>query len=61
MLEALLFTYKGQFGVDFPLADCADMTEIDLINLIYECLQENKLYKEGMKVKNRVFGAPGQK
>lgn len=61
MLEALLFTYAGQFGQPFPLRECADMREIDLINLIYECLQTNTPYREGMKVTKRTFGAPGEK
>lgn len=61
MLEVLLFTYKDQFGEEFPLKQCEDMREIDLINLLYACVQTNKPYREGMRVENRVFGAPGQK
>lgn len=61
MLEVLLFTYREQFGEAFPLKQCEDMREIDLINLLYECLQKNKPYQEGMHAENHVFGAPGQK
>lgn len=61
MLELLLFTYQDQFGAEFPLQDCADMREIDLINLLYECVQTNTPYQDGMHAKKRVFGAPGEK
>ena len=61
MLELLLFTYKEQFGEEFPLKQCEDMREIDIINLLYECVQSNTPYREGMHVQNRSFGAPGQK
>ena len=54
-------TYENQFGEPFPLGDFTQSTEIDLINLLYYCLQENQPYRDGMHVQNRVFGAPGQK
>lgn len=61
MLEALLFTYQGQFGEAFPLQECSEMREIDLINLLYTCLLKNQPYYEGMRAEKQVFGAPGQK
>lgn len=61
MLEVLLLTYKNQFGTEFPLVQFEGMREIDLINLLYTCLQDNKPYHEGMRVDERVNGAPGQK
>lgn len=61
MLEVLLLTYKNQFGEDFPLKEFAGMREIDLINLLYTCLQDNTPYHEGMQIEDRVSGAPGQK
>ena len=61
MLEVLLFTYSDQFGEDFPLSDFTDLREIDVINLLYECIQNNTPYQDGMHAKNLVTGAPGQK
>ena len=61
MLETLLFAYEDNFGEPFPLKKCEGMIEIDLINIIYYCIQEHEPYKEGMSVVSRVFGAPGQK
>lgn len=61
MLEALLFTYKGQFGEPFPLKECEGMTEIELIDLLYSCLRSNQPYGTGMHADYHVTGAPGQR
>jgi len=61
MLETLLFAYADQFGEDFPLKSCEGMREIDLINLLYYCVQENEAYRPGMNYEERVFGGPGQR
>lgn len=60
MLELLLHQYEDQFGQPFPLADFAGRTEIDLINIIYECTLRNKPYEPGMTAENRFPDAPGQ-
>ncbi len=60
MLEALLFTYYNQFGEEFPLSRCEGLSEIDVINLVYECLETNKPYDGKTEVKeNRFPYAPG--
>ncbi|MDO4616188.1 MAG: hypothetical protein Q4B03_01865 [Lachnospiraceae bacterium] len=62
MLEALLFTYYNQFGEEFPLDKCAGLPEIDVINLVYECLESNQPYAGNTTVKeNRFPYAPGLK
>ncbi len=50
MLELLLQTYKDQFGEDFPLKDFAGHQEIEVINIVYECVLTNKPYTKGMTV-----------
>ena len=49
MLEVLLFQYKDMFGEDFPLADFKDKREIDVINILYDCVANNHRYSEGEK------------
>ena len=49
MLEVLLFQYKDMFGEDFPLAEFKDAREIDVINIIYDCVANNHRYSEGEK------------
>ena len=59
MLELLLFQYKDMFGEDFPLELFAGEPEIDVINTLYECVSNNKLYETGMQVEARITDAPG--
>ncbi|MDO4490871.1 MAG: hypothetical protein Q4B85_07395 [Lachnospiraceae bacterium] len=62
MLEMLLITYRDQFGVEFPLEKCEGMSEIDVINLVYNCLDSNKPFDGNTEVKeNRFPYAPGLK
>lgn len=61
MLEALLFTYEGQFGEPFPLKECEGMTEMEVIDLLYTCLRANQRYSAGMSADSHVTGAPGQR
>ncbi len=56
MLELLLMQYKDYFGEDFPLIDFEDKSEIDVINIIYECVQTNTPYREGMKSSGKIKG-----
>ena len=59
MLEILLIQYREMFGVDFPLKELEGSSEIDVINIVYGCLQSNEAYRPGMPVKDYVLGAPG--
>ena len=60
MLEVLLFQYKDMFGEDFPLVDFKDAREIDVINIVYDCVANNRRYEEGRPVKTRILDAPGE-
>ena len=46
MLEMLLMQYKDMFGADFPLRDFADRQEIEVINLLYDCVLAGKPYEQ---------------
>ncbi len=59
MLEMLLWQYKDIFGVDFPLKDFAGSAEIDVINILYDCVLNNEPYRPGKKIENRFPEAPG--
>lgn len=60
MLETLLRQYEDQFGVLFPLKEFENRTEIEVINILYECLQGGIPYETGMRVTENRFGdAPG--
>ena len=52
--------YEDQFGETFPLADFQEKSEIEVINILYDCVQNNTPYEEGMEVFGNRFGdAPG--
>jgi len=61
MLEILLIQYKEMFSADFPLREMEGRAEIDVINIIYGCLQNNEAYSPGMPVKAYITAAPGIK
>ena len=42
--EVLLNEYKARFNEDFPLAKLAGHTEIEVINILYDCLENNEKY-----------------
>lgn len=42
MLEAFLFTYRNQFGEEFPLEHYEGKTELEVVDIIIGCLQTNK-------------------
>ena len=44
MLEMLLMQYEDQFGEAFPLADFQEKSEIEVINILYDCVQNNTPY-----------------
>lgn len=58
MLEVLLNEYLARFGEAFPLEKLAGMAEIEVINILYECIDKNIRYTPGMKVENRFPDAP---
>ena len=60
MLEVLLMQYEDQFGVAFPLKNYVGYREIDLINIIYYCVQNNILCEEvnEKELQNRFPDAP---
>lgn len=60
MLEMLLMQYEDQFGEAFLLADFQEKSEIEVINILYDCVQNNTPYEAGMEVLENRFGdAPG--
>lgn len=55
-----MFTYREQFGEEFPLEKCVGLSEIDVINIVYNCLESNQLFDGNTTVKeNRFPYAPG--
>ncbi len=61
MLELLLMQYEMQFGYPFPLRDCEDWAEIEVINLVYDCLQYNDPNLRKRPTFNRFPTAPRSK
>ena len=61
MLEMLLMQYKDMFGDAFPLKQFTDSREIDVINILYDCVLTNTPYKPGKEVQARITDAPGLK
>ena len=59
MLEMLLMQYKDMFGEDFPLRQFTESREIDVINILYDCVLTGEPYKAGKEVKARITDAPG--
>ena len=58
MLEMLLMQYKDMFGVDFPLKDFTDSAEIEVINLLCDCVLSGKPYEKGQESSGRITDAP---
>ena len=48
------------FGEDFPLAEFKDRREIDVINILYDCVSNNLRYDGTRLVRNIITDAPGQ-
>ena len=61
MLEVLLFQYKDMVGEDFPLDEFADRREIDVINILYDCVSNNVEYDPERPVREIITDAPGRK
>ena len=61
MLELLLLQYHELFEEDFPLAEFAGMQEIEVINILYDCVSQNLRYSPERIIKHRILEAPGYK
>ncbi|MBQ2311969.1 MAG: hypothetical protein II185_05420 [Firmicutes bacterium] len=59
MLEVLLFQYKDMFGEDFPLAEFKDAREIDVINIVYDCVLRGEKYNGSRNAPSRIKGVKG--
>lgn len=60
MLEMLLMQYEFQFETLFPLSAYTEKTEIELINLLYYCVQNNDPDPSNAPAGNLFPNAPGQ-
>lgn len=61
MLELLLLQYRELFGEDFPLARFDGEQEIEVINILYDCVSKNLPYDPDRKIEYRITEAPGIK
>ena len=61
MLELLLLQYRELFDEDFPLAEFAGKQEIEVINILYDCVSKNLRYSPERKIERRILEAPGYK
>ena len=52
-------TYKDMFGEDFPIADFAGTPEIDVLNILYDCVRNNLPYDPNRTIKAEITDAPG--
>ena len=59
MLELLLLQYKEIFGSDFPLAEFDGKQEIEVINILYDCVLNSLPYDPERKITPRITEAPG--
>ena len=59
MLELLLVQYREIFGEDFPLLEFEGKQEIDVINILYDCVSKNLRYSPERKIERRILEAPG--
>ena len=55
----LLFQYNDMFGEPFPLKLFAGKPEIEVIDILYDCVSHNMRYVEGMKASVHIDDAPG--
>ena len=61
MLELLLWQYREMFGEEFPLAEFAGEQEIEVINILYDCVSKNLRYSPDRRIERRILEAPGYK
>jgi hypothetical protein len=58
MLELLLVQYEEMFGEPFPLKKVAGRREIDVINILLDCVRTRSPYDPVKRVPDIVTGAP---
>lgn len=58
MLELMLAQYEDAFGKVFPLGDFEGEPEIDVLNILYYCVQNKIEYVKDMDVPDVVTGVP---
>ena len=61
MLELLLLQYKEIFWADFPLAEFDGRQELEVINILYDCVLNSLPYDPERKITPRITEAPGVK
>ena len=61
MLELLLLQYKEIFGADFPLTEFDGRQELEVINILYDCVLNGLPYDPERKITPRITEAPGVK
>ena len=61
MLELLILQYKEIFGEDFPLTEFDGRQEIEVINILYDCVLNSLPYDPARKITPRITEAPGVK
>lgn len=58
-LELLLWQYRELFEEDFPLVEFDGRQEIEVINILYDCVSNNLRYDPERKAEWRILEAPG--
>ena len=61
MLELLHLQYKEIFGADYPLAEFDGRQELEVINILYDCVQNSLPYDPERSITPRITEAPGVK
>ena len=61
MLEVLLMQYREIFGEDFPLLQFEGKQEIEVINILYDCVSKCLPYDPDRIIDYRITEAPGLK
>ena len=61
MLEVLLMQYQEIFGENFPLLQFEGKQEIEVINILYDCVSKCHPYDPERKIDRRIIEAPGLK
>ena len=59
MRELLLWQYHELFDEDFPLAAFDGKPEIEVINVLYDCVSKNLPYSPDREIEPRIREAPG--
>ena len=57
----MFLQYKEIFGSDFPLAEFVGRQELEVINILYDCVLNSLPYDPERKITPRITEAPGVK